>query len=45
MAAKGEDNAKYYGKAVSPADILVSGSVPSKGGRICAMIERRSMKD
>ena len=45
VAAKGEDNAKYYGKAVSPADILVAGSVPSKGGRICAMIERRSMKD
>jgi SH3 domain-containing YSC84-like protein 1 len=45
VAAKREYNAKYYGKAVSPADILISGAVPSKGGRICAMIVRRSTED
>ena len=46
VAAKGKYNASYYGKAVSPADILISGiAVPSKGGRICAMIERRPVKD
>jgi lipid-binding SYLF domain-containing protein len=45
VAVKGEYNAKYYGKAVSPSDILISGAVPSKGGRICAMIKRDSTKD
>jgi SH3 domain-containing YSC84-like protein 1 len=45
VAAKGESNARYYGKGVSPSDILISGAAPSKGGRICAIIKRDSMKD
>ena len=40
VAAQGESNAKYYGKAVTPADILISGKAGSRGGAICAMIEK-----
>jgi lipid-binding SYLF domain-containing protein len=44
VAAQGESNARYYGRAVSPADILISGKVAPRGGAICAMIEKRYRK-
>jgi lipid-binding SYLF domain-containing protein len=45
VAAQGESNAKYYGKAVTPADILISGKAGSRGGAICSMIEKPYKKE